>query len=187
MIVTAANLQKKDYLRFKDEIWQVTDTSFFNPGKGRTVMRTKLKSVKTDKTVSKTFTSSEKVEIVEVNSVLCQFLYQDKRNAHFIDQQSYEQHELPVIMFKEAINYLKEGQELYIILDEEQVIGLRLPKKVELKVTETEIAIKGNTATNAKKPATLETGVVVQVPLFINKGDSISVNPETGEYRERIK
>lgn len=186
MITTAANLKKKDYLNFKNDVWQVTATEFYHPGKGRTVMRTKLRSISSGKGMSQVFTSNESVEILEVVATPVQYLYSDGETLTFMHDQTYEQYEVPRALVGETADLLKEGQNMYVLLLNDKPVGVRPPKRVEILVTEADAAVKGDTATNAKKQVTVETGAKVLVPLFIKKGDKIAINPETGEYAERV-
>ena len=187
MQTTAANIKKKDYLKYKNEVCQVMVTEFYHPGKGRTVMRTKLKNLKTGKTVGVVYTSNETVELVEVSAIPCQFLYTTNKIANFMHEHTFEQYEVSESLIGKVSELFKEGQSLFLLLIDNKPIGIRSPKRIELQVISTEDAIKGNTATNAKKIAKLETGANVSVPLFIKNKDKIAINPETLEYIERVK
>ena len=116
-----------------------------------------------------------------------QFLYKDAQNLHFMNERTYQQYTLPLKVASEAANFLQEGKKYFVYLHNDNPLSLRPPASVRLKVIETEQAVKGDTVTGARKPAKLETGVIIQVPLFIKNGDTVAVNPETGEYVERVK
>lgn len=147
-------------------------------------MRTKLKNVMTGKNTDYTFKSSEFVESIEVNSIEMQYLYKDAENAYCMDLE-YEQHIIPLAVVGDVVNFLKEGETIFVFIYKEKALTIRPPAAVRLKVVETEDAIKGDTVSGGKKQAVLETGATVLVPLFIKKGETIVVNPETGTYSER--
>lgn len=185
MQITAANIKKKDYILYRNEPHQVVTAEFYHPGKGRTVVRTRLKNIKSGKTVDQVFTSSEQLELLDVTATPCQYLYKSGENLVFMHEQTYEQYEVPSSLVGSVADFLKEGQSLYVLFLDGIAVGIRPPKSVTLTVIEAEEAAKGDTATSAKKSVTLETGVKVQVPLFIKKGQKINVNPETAEYQGR--
>lgn len=185
MLVEAGTLKKKDFIRFRDAIYQLTSTDFYHPGKGRTVMRTKLKQVDGSKTLEPVFTSSEMVERIEVTAAPVQFLFSAGDTATFMHTISFEQYEVSKNLVGEVLQFLKEGQDMYLLLHDDIPVGTRPPKSVSLKVTEAEDAIKGDSATNAKKLVILETGAKILVPLFIKKGEIIYINPDTCEYQGR--
>lgn len=149
------------------------------------VMRTKLRSVMTGKVFEKTFIAGENFDLVEIEKVRAQFMYKDADNAYFMDNVTFDQFQLPLDTIEEALKFLKEGEETTVTRFEGRPIGVELPPKVVLKIVETTPGVKGDTAQGGSKPATTETGSVIQVPLFIEEGDSIRVNTETGEYVER--
>ncbi|MDH7476482.1 MAG: elongation factor P [Microgenomates group bacterium] len=185
MKTNAGNLKKGEFVYHQGEIWQIQKAEFYSPGKGSALMKTRLKNLHSGKNIDYTFKSNEPVELVEVESVEMQFLYKDESNLYFMDEKSYNQYSLPISVVGDTSFYLKEGDKYYVYLQNEKPLNIKPPLSVKLKIIETEEAIKGDTVTGAKKPAKLETGVVVMVPLFVKKGDIISVNPETGEYTGR--
>ncbi len=170
---------------FRGEPHQVVTVEFYHPGKGRTVVRTRLKNIKTSKTIEQVFTSSEQLELLDVVTAPCQYLYKSGENLVFMHSETYEQYEVPVDLVGGVADFLKEGQSLYVLFLDGVAVGIRAPKSVTLTVIEAEEAAKGDTATSAKKLVVLETGAKVQVPLFIKKGEKINVNPETAEYQGR--
>ena len=149
------------------------------------VMRTKLKNLITGATMDKTFLSGESFEFAEIENKRCQFLYKDSESASFMDNETYDQFALPLDQIEGSLPYLKDDTEVYVTFYESKPISVQPPIKVELKVLETPPGVKGDTATGGTKPAVLETGATVNVPLFINEGDVLLVNTETGEYVSR--
>jgi elongation factor P len=184
MKVQAGNLKKGEFILYQDQPHQVQKAEFYSPGKGSALMRTRVKNVVTGKQIDYTFKSSEQVETIEVNSVEMQYLYKDAENAYCMDL-SYEQYTIPLSVVGDVVNYLKEGDTIFVYVYQEKPLTLRPPASVRLKIVETEDAVKGDTVSGARKPAVLETGVTVMVPLFVKNGETIVVNPETGEYSER--
>lgn len=146
------------------------------------VMRTKMKNLITGATVDKTFLSGESYEFADVESRMCQYLYHDQDAAYFLDNQSYEQFELKIDMVEGALPFMKDDTEVRVTFYEGRAIGVTPPIKVSLKVASTTPGVKGDSATGGFKQATLETGGVVDVPLFIVEGESIIINTETQEY-----
>ncbi len=187
MAMNAGNLKKGDFVFYQAEIWQVQKADFYSPGKGSALMKTRIKNVKTAKNIDVTYKSNESVDTVDVESVEMQFLYKDAENVYFMDNRSYNQYSLPLDIVGNVANYLKEGENYYIYLHDEKPLSMRPPMSVHLKVIETEDSVKGDTVSGAKKPAKVETGVTVMVPLFVKVGDTITINPETGQYGERVK
>jgi len=186
MQTTAASLKRKDFLKFKEDIWQVTFVEFYHPGKGRTVVRSRLKNISSGKTAAEVFTSNDTVEVLDVMAVPVQFLYASGDTVAFMHEKTFEQYEVPTYLVEEFVDLLKEGQPMFLLMMDEKAVGVRPPKRAELKVIEADDAVKGDTATNAKKQVTLETGAKVLVPLFIKKGEVIAINPETRDYVERV-
>lgn len=178
----AGGLKRGEFIIYQGAICQIVKTEFYSPGKGSALMHTKLKDVKTLKTVDYAFKSNESVETVEVNSIEMQYMYKDSDSLHFMNEQTYDQVEVPVSMAEGFVQYLKEGDKLYVFMHEDRALSVRAPLTVRLKVVQTDDAVKGDTVTNARKPATTETGAVVMVPLFVKAGETVTINPETGEY-----
>lgn len=165
--------------------WLIVDVAHSKQGRAGAVVRAKLKNLKTGSVVEKTFQGNEKVETADVAYQRAQFLYADESGAHFMDQ-SFEQFSLGLDVMGESIGYLKEGQEVDIALWEGEPLSVKLPPKVDLRVTEAPPAIKGDTANNPAKTVTLETGITVQAPLFVKEGDVVRINTETRAYVERV-
>ena len=149
------------------------------------VMRTKLKNLIDGSALDKTFLAGESFEFADIERKRCQYLYNDGTQAYFMDSENFEQFELEVDNMADTLKFLKDDTEVYVTFYEEKPIGVQPPVKVSLAVTETVPGVKGDTAQGGTKPATLETGVTLQVPLFIKEKDHILVNTETGEYVSR--
>jgi elongation factor P len=149
-------------------------------------MKTKLRNLIDGSIMEKDFGAGEAFELVEVNSRKCQYLYKDADSAYFMEHDNYEQFQVPEETIEEQLQFLLEGTDVYVSFYEGKPITIQVQPKVELKVKETPPGMRGDTATGGSKPATLETGLVIQVPLFINVGDKVRVNTETKEYNERV-
>jgi elongation factor P len=165
----------------------VTDFQFSKPGKGQALYRCKLKNMMTGYTMDRTYRSGEKFEPANLDEVKMQFLYKDGDGFHFMDTQKYEQVALTEEQVGEAKNFLKENMEVTVLFFDSTPIDITLPIFVELQVIKSDPGVRGDTATGATKPATLETGYVIQVPLFIEEGDVLKIDTRTGEYVERVK
>jgi len=187
MMINAGNLKKGEFIRYQNEIWQVQKADFYSPGKGSALMKARIKNVLSGKNVEYAFKSGEGIETVEVQSIEMQYLYKDAENLYFMNEQNYEQYTLLLSLVGDIVKFLKDGDKYYVYLYDDKPISMRPPASVKLKVVETEDAVKGDTVSGAKKQAKLETGAVVMVPLFVKVGETVTVNPETGEYGERVK
>lgn len=163
----------------------VVDFQHVKPGKGAAFVRTKLKNVSTGGVIERTFAAGEKVPKAHLERKQMQYLYNDGDYV-FMDNETYDQMTLTADQIGPKLKYLKENMDLYILFFKGAILGVDFPPQVELTVTETEPGIKGDTASGGTKPATTDTGAVVKVPFFINEGDVIRVNTETGEYIERV-
>lgn len=175
-------------IKFNNDLYTIVEFQHVKPGKGPAFVRTKLKNIKTGRVIDNTFTSGVKIETVRIENREYQFLYRDDLGYHFMNQSTFEQLAIEEHLIN-APQYLKEGNNVNILVfaDEELPISCELPPFVELEVTYTEPGIKGDTATNTLKPATVETGAEVSVPLFINEGEKIKVDTRTNSYSERVK
>lgn len=169
-------------------LYQIVEFQHVKPGKGPAFVRTKLKNLTTGRVLDNTFTAGVKINTVRIERRPFQFLYKDESGYHFMHKETYEQIFLEESLI-DAYKLLKDGQDVEIVFhaDEEEVLFCDLPAYVELEITYTEPGIKGDTATNTLKPAKVETGAEVRVPLFINQGDRIKVDTKTGSYSERIR
>lgn len=165
----------------------IVSSQFLRKQQRKPVMKTKLKNLMNNAVVEKNFMAGEAFDLVEVSSRKCQYLYKDDSAAHFMDQETYEQFSIPLDTVEDQLQFLLDGNEVFVSFYEGKPISVQLPFKVDLKVRETPPGVKGDTASGGSKPATLETGLVVQVPFFINEGDIVRVNTETYEYVERVQ
>lgn len=166
-------------------VWQVVDFQHVKPGKGSAFVRTKLKNVKTGAVVERTFNAGEKVPRAHVDQRAMQYLYESDGMFNFMDNETYEQIALSDDQLGDAKRFLKENMSIGVLFFQGIVIGIDLPNSVELTVVETDPGIRGDTATGGTKPAKLETGYVVKVPLFINTGDVLRIDTRSGDYIER--
>ena len=164
----------------------ITWSRFSKQGRQGGVMATKMKNLKSGSVIQKTFQGNDKLEPADVGFRRVQFLYESGGNYTFMDLSTYDQFDLDADIIGEGNQYLTDGLEVDALVFEENPIGIQLPPTVELTVTETTPGVKGDTATGGTKPATLSSGYTVNVPLFINEGDSVRVNTESGEYMERV-
>lgn len=166
-------------------IWRVIDFQHVKPGKGAAFVRTKLKNLRNGNIQEKTFRAGEKVGRAQIDNRKMQYLYESGGSHVFMDTETYEQVELPTEQIEEELNYLLENSVCNIIMYGAETIGVDLPHTVTLEVKETEPGIKGDTASGGSKPATMETGLVVQVPFFVNAGDKLIINTDDGSYSSR--
>lgn len=175
-------------MEYNNDIFVVTKFQHVKPGKGAAFVRTKLKSVTTGKVIDVTFSAGHKIDIVRVERRAHQYLYKDDSGYHFMNNETYEQTWINEGMLTRP-EFLKEGDSVDILFHSEKELALlaEMPQHIILKITYTEPGEKGNTATNAYKSATVETGAEIKVPLFINIGDKVKILTETGEYLERVK
>jgi elongation factor P len=187
MIVSTADFRKGLKIELEGEPYIITDFLHVKPGKGGAFVRTKLKSLVTGNVIDRTFRSGEKVQTPSLEEKTMQYLYHEGDTYHFMDSDTYEQITLAGNLLGEDSNFLQENVEVKILFHNDQPIGVELPFFVELTIVQTEPGVKGDTASGGTKPATVETGAVIQVPLFLNEGDVIKVDTRTGAYIERAK
>lgn len=166
-------------------VWQVVDFQHVKPGKGAAFVRTKMKNVKTGAVVERTFNAGEKVPKAHIDRREMQYLYESDGSYNVMDNETYEQIALSSEQLGDATRFLKENMNIGVLFFQGIVIGVDIPNSVELEVIETDPGIRGDTATGGTKPAKLETGYVVKVPLFINIGDVLRIDTRSGEYIER--
>jgi elongation factor P len=167
-------------------LMRIVEFQHVKPGKGAAFVRTKLKNVETGQVVDKTFRAGEKVEEALLEHRKMQFLYRDGDSYMFMDLENYEQVAVPPAVVGEASSYLVENQELSVFLRNEKAITMELPAAVSLAVAKADPWLKGDTSSGATKPVTLETDLVIQVPLFVEEGDTVKVDTRTGRYIERV-
>ena len=187
-MASTSDIRKGLCIKYNHDIYKIIEFLHVKPGKGPAFVRTKLKSVTNGKVIDNTFPSGHKIEEVKVVTNQYQYLYNDSDYFHFMNNDDYNQ----ITIDKNKIDYpdlLNEGENVTIIINTEDnsPLSVDMPLSVVLEVTHTEPGVKGNTATNATKPATLETGATINVPLFINEGDKVKIDTEKGQYIERIK
>jgi elongation factor P len=166
-------------------VWRIVEFQHVKPGKGGAFVRTKLKALDSGAVVDRTFRAGEKFARVHTEVKNVQFLYDDGSEAHFMDQETYEQFALPRAELEDELPYMQPSTTVQVLQVNGKPSGVQMPASVELTVTETEPGVKGDTVSNVTKPATLETGAVVQVPLFVNVGDKLKVDPREGRYISR--
>ena len=172
-------------IEWDNNIWRIVEFQHVKPGKGGAFVRTKLKNLRTSAVLDKTFRAGEKMEEANIETKKMQYLYNDGSNYVFMDNQTYEQVEIPEERLGDTKNYLVENMNVSISFFGAETLGVEVPKNVVLTVSETEPGVKGNTASGGSKPATMETGLVVQVPFFVNAGDKLNINTQDGSYISR--
>lgn len=181
-----SDIKRDAYIMFKDGINNIVDFQHVNPGKGSAFVRTRLKNVETGKVLEHTFKSGETLEFVELDRANMQFTYKDADNYNFMDNKTYESYAIPVDLIAEKGGYIKEGQEVQVLLHEGRPLSIALPMKLTFKIVESMPAVKGDTSSGrVMKDATLDTGMIIKVPIFIEQGENVVVNTESGEYVER--
>ncbi len=174
-------------IRMDGNLWTVVEFQHVNPGNWRAFVRAKLKSLKSGKVVETRFRAGESVDQIRIERKEFQYLYHDGSGYVCMDKETYDQMSVPDVAMGDGGSFLKDGETVEIHLDGTEVVGVELPPNVALKIVETVPGVKGDTATGGTKPATVETGASVNVPLFINEGDIIKIDTRTGQYIERVK
>lgn len=185
-MATTNDLKNGMVLNLDGQLWQVIWFQHHKPGKGGAVVRSKLKNIESGKTVDKTFNADVKVDVANVDKRTMQYLYNDGTSYVFMDVQSYDQLEVAPEIVGDASNFLLENQEAIVATNEGRVLYIELPASVELEVTYTEPGLQGDRSTGGTKPATVETGATVQVPLFITTGEKIKVDTRDSSYLGRV-
>lgn len=181
----ATGLKKGSITEIESTLWQVMTAERNFRGRGSGSVKCKLKNLKTGATVVKNFRSDEVLPLIDTETLQLEYLYKDTDALHFMSPDTYEQYEIASEIVGDFAQYLKEGQLVHVVIYNGTPITMIPPKSVQLVVTEAEDAVKGDTSGTARKPAIMETGATVMVPLFIKKGETIVIHPETGEYVER--
>lgn len=187
-MANTSDIKKGLCINYNHDIFKIVEFQHVKPGKGPAFVRTKLKSLTNGRILDNTFSAGHKIDVVRVETRKYQFLYNDDSGYHFMNTDDYNQIALGKDLVDDA-RFLKEGIEVTILFDaaEERPLTVELPAHIVLEVTESAPGVKGNTATNATKDATVETGTIIQVPLFINEGDRVKISTEDGAYMERVK
>ena len=183
----ASEVKSGNILRFNGDLVQVEEFLHRTPGNLRAFYQARMRNVKTGKLVEYRFRTDEEVTICRVETSDYQYLYEDGDFLVVMDNNSFEQFNIPKVLFGDAVKFLKEGMNVIIAFESDEPIMAQTPSHVELEITYTEPAVKGDTSTNALKYATVETGVEIKVPMFINQGDKVKVDTRTGDYIERVK
>jgi elongation factor P len=187
MTVSTNDLKNGMTLDLSGGLFSVVEFQHVKPGKGGAFVRTKLKNVRTGAVLERTFRADEKVEQAVIDKREMQYLYRDGEQYVFMDNVSYDQLHVEAQALGDAARFLKEGDSAVLSLYDGEIVGVDLPAAVELTVAETEPGLQGDRVSGARKPATLETGIVLQVPLFVNPGDRIKVDTRSGEYLTRAQ
>ena len=184
---TTSDIRKGLTIEWDGKFYQVVDFQHIKPGKGQAFVKTRLKNLETQQVIENNFKVGTTINIIKLETKKCQYLYNDGSTYHFMDLENYDQYSVDKGVVGDNKKYLKENIEVDLDFIEGRVIGLTLPIFVELEIAETEPGIRGDTAQGGSKPAKLETGATITVPLFVNKGDVVKIDTRTGEYLERAK
>ncbi|MFZ0168229.1 MAG: elongation factor P [Candidatus Dormiibacterota bacterium] len=186
-MINAGELRSGTTVERNGQLWEVLSQEHVKLGRGTALIRTRLRNITTGSLTEETFRPEERFSRARIEKVDVQFLYRDGEHYVVMDTASYDQYPLDEAQFAEATRYVKEGDHLYVLQYDGKVIGVELPITVELEVTATDPGYKGDTATGGSKPATLSTGLVVEVPLFVGVGDTLKVDTRTAKYLERVQ
>jgi elongation factor P len=185
-MIDVNDLRKGVTFEYDGQLYKVLEYSHNKPGRGNATIRTKLRNLKTGATIDRTFQSGDRVQDIRLDHHQVQFLYHDGNLYHFMDTETYEQPALTADMLGDNVDYLRENLQVKLTYYGDEPIDVELPTSVDLKVVESEAGVRGDTATGANKLVTTETGLKVQVPLFINVGDTIRVDTRSGVYITRV-
>ncbi len=185
-MLSAGEFRKGQTIEIDGQVWVIVDFQHVKPGKGAAFVRTKIKNVVQGNVLERTFSPTERYPRAHVESKTMEYLYQDGDLYYFMDMETYEQLPLGSELVADAMPYVKENSPVEVKFFKDKAFSVEPPNFVELKVTQTDPGVKGDTATGATKPATLETGAVINVPLFVNEGDVIRVDTRVGEYMSRV-
>jgi elongation factor P len=185
MAISTSDLKNGMSLNLPEGLFQVVEFQHVKPGKGGAFVRTTLKNVRTGAVIDRTYRAGEKLDQAVIDKREMQFLYRDGTDFVFMDNASYDQLNVPPTSLGDSANYMVEGSTVQLALYDSEIVGVELPASVELTVSETEPGIQGDRVSGARKPATLETGLILQVPLFVNIGDRLKVDTRTGDYITR--
>ena len=186
MAISTADFRNGMCIEYNNKLCTIVEFQHVKPGKGGAFVRTKLRDIKTGRVVDYTFNAGTKFDSVRLETKKMQFLYSDGTDFNFMDMSSFEQLSIPAETVGSAANWLKENDEATLMSAGDELISIEPPMFVELEVTETEPGFKGDTATNTTKPATLETGVTIQVPTFVEIGDVLQIDSRDGRFVKRV-
>lgn len=184
--IKAGAIDKGMFILEKETPFLVVEREFVNPGKGSSFVRLKLKNLRNGSVLKITHKAQDNIDEIDVEDVDSQFLYSDGTNYHFMNTETYDQYEVPMEGMEDKGYFMREGETFRVVRWGNEALDIKLPPKMDLIVTEAEEAVKGDTVTGATKYVTVETGLVVKVPIFIKQGEKIRINVETKEYQERI-
>lgn len=184
-MISTGDLKRGMTIELDGDLWNILEYHHIKIGRGSAQVRLKVRNVKTGTTVERTFQAGEKFRRAILDKKTVQFLYREDGLYHFMDTETFEQTALSADLLGDVADYLTDGRTLELLTYQDEAIGAELPPNVELVVTQTDPGLRGDTASGGSKPATLETGKVVQVPFFVNEGDRIRVDTRTGQYLER--
>lgn len=187
MAMSTADFKTGLTIEYEGNVYQIIEFQHVKPGKGGAFVRSRLKNLMSGNTVEKTWRAGDKMEQALVERRNVEFLYREGADLVFMDMSDYEQMTLPAKQLGEAVNFLKENTTVQIVTWKAQVLNVDLPQTMEFVITQTDPGLRGDTAQGGSKPATLETGAIVTVPLFVNEGETIRVDTRSGQYLERAK
>ncbi len=187
MVVFTAEFRKGLRILVDNEPFVIVEFQHVKPGKGGAFVRTRLKSLVTGNVLERTYRSGDKAEVPELEEMQMQYLYKEEDRYYFMDENTYEQLFIDEDHLGDAKNYLKEGLVISVLMYQGKTIGVEVPNFVNLRIVQTEPGIRGDTAQNATKPALLETGYTIQVPLFVEQDETVRIDTRTGQYMERVK
>ena len=185
-MISAGDFRNGLTLEIEGNVYQIVEFQHVKPGKGAAFVRTKLKNIKSSGVIEKTFRPTEKFPAAHIERADMQYLYSDGEMYHFMDVDTFDQIAMTEDQIGDSLKFVKENEMVKMLSHAGQVFAIEPPLFVELEITETEPGFKGDTATGASKPATVETGAVVYVPLFVEQGDKIQIDTRTGEYMKRV-
>lgn len=186
-MATSQDLSNGTYIRYNGDLCLIIEWQHRTPGNLRAFYQAKMRNIKSGKLVENRFRTGEDVEIVRVDIKPLQYLYKENNTLVCMDNESFEQFYVEESFLGNSAKFLKEGNEITVAFDNDLVVNAEPPKSVELEITYTEPGLRGDTATRTLKPGTTETGAVVNIPLFVNSGEIVKIDPKTGEYLERVK
>ena len=185
-MISTAEFRNGLTILLDNEVYQIVEFQHVKPGKGGAFVRTKIRQLRSGKVIDKTFRAGEKMEQAILERKPLEFLYANGDELFFMDTETFEQMSLHRKVLGDQVRFLKENNQVIIAFHGTDIIGVELPQTIEVKVVETDPGLKGDTASGGSKPAKIETGAVVTVPLFINEGDTIKVDTRSGDYLERV-
>ncbi len=185
-MIDVNDLRKGTHFELNGDLYRVIEYQHHKPGRGNAVIRTKLRNLRSGATFEKTFISGDRVQDIRIENIEMQYLYHDDNLYYFMDTNTFDQRAIDVKMLDDAVNFLTDSMSVVIQDHDGEALGVELPTAVDLKVVQSDVAVRGDTATGANKYVTVETGYRVQVPLFVNEGDTVRIDTRTGGYLTRV-